>query len=192
MTAKDSAFLGLRSKQPEHKDAPEVASGIPNIDHRFGDGRAELIGIEILDTGGHRVGVLEANSTIVVRISARAKAAIKHPIIGFMLRNHLGVDFAGTNTAREGLDLPPMAAGEISTVDFHLEIPELYASTFSFSPAVAEGTLQAYTICDWIDNAVALQMAPGSAPIYGAIHLKCHVEVNRRLATSPAMAVSLE
>ena len=85
-----------------------------------------------------------------------------------------------------------MAAGEISTVDFHLEIPELYASTFSFSPAVAEGTLQAYTICDWIDNAVALQMAPGSAPIYGAIHLKCHVEVNRRIATSPAMAVSLE
>jgi len=192
MTAKDSAFLGLRSKQPEHKDAPEVASGIPNIDHRFGDGRAELIGIEILDTGGHRVGVLEANSTIVVRISARAKAAIQNPIIGFMLRNHLGVDFAGTNTAREGLDLPPMAAGEISTVDFHLEIPELYASTFSFSPAVAEGTLQAYTICDWIDNAVALQMAPGSAPIYGAIHLKCHVEVNRRLATSPALAVSLE
>lgn len=192
MTAKDSAFLGLRSKPHEHVDAPEVASRIPNIDHRFGDGRAELIGIDILDTAGHGVGVLEANTTIVVRISARAKSAIKHPIVGFMLRNHLGVDFAGTNTAREGLDLPPMAAGEISTVDFHLDIPELYASTFSFSPAVAEGTLQAYTICDWIDNAVALQMAPGSAPIYGAIHLKCHVEVNRRIATSPAMAVSLE
>ena len=45
---------------------------------------------------------LQPNSTIVVRISVRAKANLDRPIVGFMFRNHLGVDFAGTNTAREG------------------------------------------------------------------------------------------
>ena len=52
--------------------------------------------------------------------------------------------------------LPPMTAGEICTVDFYIELPALYASTFSFSPAIADGTLEHYAICDWIDNAVVL------------------------------------
>ena len=30
-----------------------------------------------------------------------------------MLRNQMGMDFAGTNTAREGYDLAPMEAGEV-------------------------------------------------------------------------------
>ena len=35
------------------------------------------------------------------------------PLVGFMFRNHLGVDFGGTNTAREGYELPPLLIGEI-------------------------------------------------------------------------------
>ncbi len=57
-----------------------------------------------------------------------------------MFRNHLGVDFAGTNTTREGHPLPRMMSGEICTVDFYIDLPALYASSFSFSPAVADGT----------------------------------------------------
>ena len=98
-----------------------------------------------------------------------------------MLRNHLGLDFAGTNTAREGFDLPPMAAGDIYTVDFHLHLPHLYPSAFSFSPAIADGTLLSYTICDWIDNAITLQMSKTNQPVYGHIHLPCRVELNRAL-----------
>ncbi len=75
---------------------------IPNIDHRFGDGRAEILGIAVCDDAGHKLNALDPHSTIVVRISVRAKANLDRPIVGFMFRNHLGVDFAGTNTAREG------------------------------------------------------------------------------------------
>src|SRR6202030_896270 len=100
------------------------------------------------DDRGCRRHSLEPNSTIVVRISVRAKANLDRPIVGFMFRNHLGVDFAGTNTAREGHHLLPMAAGEVRTVDFYIQLPALYASSFSFSPAVADGTLERYAICD--------------------------------------------
>ena len=94
-----------------------------------------------------------------MRISVRAKGEVAVPMVGFMLRNQLGIDFSGTNTAREGYELPPMQAGDIYTVDFHLELPELYPASFSFSPAIADGTLAGYKMCDWIDNALALQMA---------------------------------
>jgi hypothetical protein len=106
-----------------------------------------------------------------------------------MFRNHLGVDFAGTNTAREGKDLPPLLAGEICTVDFYIELPALYASTFSFSPALANGTLEHYAICDWIDNAIALEMERSDGPMYGQLHFPCRVEVNARIGTSAGVSV---
>ena len=134
-------------------------TAIPNIDHRFGDGRAEILGIAVSSTRWRsNLHSLQPNSTIVVRISVRAKANLDQPIVGFMFRNHLGVDFAGTNTAREGIRSAAAADGEICTVDFYLDLPALYASLFSFSPAIADGTLEHYAICDWIDNALVLPM----------------------------------
>ncbi|HLJ14313.1 MAG TPA: ABC transporter ATP-binding protein [Bryobacteraceae bacterium] len=164
--------------------APEVIDRIPNIDRRYGDGRAEILGIAVLDSGGHQAGELRPRTAVVVRISVRAKDNLAQPNVGFMLRNHLGIDFAGTNTMREGVDLSPMIAGDIYTVDFHIELPELYPSLFSFSPAIADGTLEQYAMCDWIDNAVVLQMTRGEQQIYGLIHLPCRVEVNARLGAA--------
>jgi ABC-type polysaccharide/polyol phosphate transport system ATPase subunit len=189
MVEKDSAYLLLK-KRPERKrgegvvQAPEVIEHIPNIDHRYGDGRAEVIGITVLDEHGRSAQLLEPLSRFVVRISVRAKDDVPLPIVGFMMRNHLGIDFSGTNTAREGYELPALSAGDVYTVDFHVDLPELYPSSFSFSPAIADGTLQSYKMCDWIDNAIALQMGHGEGQIYGFLHLPCRVEVNARMGGS--------
>jgi lipopolysaccharide transport system ATP-binding protein len=185
MAKKDAKYLEHDPSAHEHGvygNPTEIVEEIPNIDHRFGDGRAEILGIVICDESGRKREALEPNSTVVVRISVRAKSNIDRPIVGFMFRNHLGVDFAGTNTAREGHTLPPMLTGEVCTVDFYIELPTLYASSFSFSPAVADGTIEHYSICDWIDNAVALHMGPCDGPIYGHFHFPCRVEVNSRIS----------
>ena len=186
MSEKDRVYQAREFSAEEARVLPapqEIVEEIPNIDHRFGDARAEVIGITVLDAQGARVGLLQPNSTIVVRISVRAKENLDRPIVGFMFRNHLGVDFAGTNTARERQDLPPMLAGDVCTVDFYLDLPALYASSFSFSPAIANGSLEHYSMCDWIDNAVVLQMERSDQPIYGQFHLDCRVKVNAKLDT---------
>ena len=133
--------------------------------------------------------MLEPNSRIVVRISVRAKADLALPMVGFMLRNQLGMDFSGTNTSREGYRLEAMQAGDITTVDFHIDLPELYPASFSFSPAIADGPLSGYTMCDWIDNAIAVQMTRQESEIYGYMHLPCRVEVNARMGAEPDRAM---
>jgi hypothetical protein len=196
MSEKDSAYRratgpaaafppgGGASVESVPEGAPEVVESIPNIDHRFGDGRAEIIGIAVLDSEGRRLAMLESPSEIVVRISARAKDEIASPIVGFMLRNQLGMDFAGTNTSREGAALTPMSPGDVVTVDFRVQLPELYPASFSFCPAIADGTLEGYGMCDWIDNALALQMSRSEAGTYGFLHLPCRVDVYKRPAAS--------
>ena len=189
MSAKDRDYMahdlshlaGRERMQPE-----EVVIGIPNIDHRFGDEKAEILGIAVVNPDGTRATSLTPGSTAIVRISVKAKANLDRPIVGFMFRNHLGVDFAGTNTGRERTDLPPMMIGDVCTVDFYLDVPQLYASSFSFSPAVANGTLEHYSTCDWIDNAIVLQMEKAEDPIYGQMHLPCRVAVNERLGQGVA------
>ncbi len=187
MTEKDSSFVEQQAElrleaHSSAGQAPELVTTIPNIDHRHGDGRAEILGIAVLDENGIPAPMIEPNSKIILRISARAQAWIALPNIGFMMRNHMGIDFAGSNTIREGHELPPMGPGDTVTVDFHLEIPELYPSHFSFSPAIADGSLLNYKMCDWIDNAIVLQMGHGEGQVYGYLHLPCRVEVNARKA----------
>jgi ABC-type polysaccharide/polyol phosphate transport system ATPase subunit len=185
MVEKDSTYLTLKkpSERPAFASdqAPEIVDRIPNVDHRHGDGRAEVLGIALLDSYGRPIGLLEPLTRAVVRISVRAKEEISQPIVGFMMRNHLGMDFSGTNTSREGYELPPLAPGGIVTVDFHLDLPELYPEFFSFSPAIADGTLLGYRMCDWIDNAIAVQMGHSDGHIYGYLRIPCRVEVNARL-----------
>jgi ABC-type polysaccharide/polyol phosphate transport system ATPase subunit len=203
MTVKDSRYLEtgppaatVVSSSGRLPAPPEVVTRIPNIDHRYGDNRAHVTGIAVYDEFGTEVRLLMPSTKIIVRISALADEPVALPIVGFMLRNHLGVDFAATNTAREGHQLPALSPGDRLTVDFHLDVPELYPSEFSFSPAVADGTLNSYTMCDWIDNALILQMGHADAQIYGYMHLPCRVEVNGRLPrhspqSQPTVAASL-
>lgn len=189
MAEKDSDYLNLKPKPAATGAArvlaPEVVRDVPNIDHRHGDGRAEVVGIAVLEPSGARMNYLLPDSDCIVRISIEAKETIAVPNVGFMFRNHLGIDFAGTNTVREGVELPAMQAGDIYTIDFHLKLPALYPGSFSFSPAIADGTLVNYRMADWIDNAITLQMQPGEGQVYGYVHLPCRVEVNGRITGKP-------
>lgn len=190
MNEKDAGYRARRHEPTtaprEPSRAPEIVETIPNIDHRHGSGAAEIIGIAAFDGAGKSAAMLEPSQPLTLRVSFRAKRPLQSPNVGFMLRNHLGIDFAGTNTAREGIELPPMQAGAVATVDFRLDVPELYPGHFSFSPAVAEGDHLHYEMCDWIDNALALEMAHRGKPIYGYVHLPCEIVVNGRLS-SPAV-----
>jgi lipopolysaccharide transport system ATP-binding protein len=189
MAEKDAHYQALDVVHHPHEAnaAPvEIVDEIPNIDHRFGDAHAEILGIAVCDESGHRLSMLAPDSAIVVRVSIRAKSNLDRPIVGIVFRDQRGVDLAGSNTESEGYPLPPLMAGDISTVDFHLNIPTLYSTSISFSPAVANGTLERFNVCDWIDNAVVLQMTPPEGPMYGHFRFRCRVELNSRIGAAPS------
>ena len=168
-----------RSPDPDKTPvaAPEIVRTIPNCDGRHGNRDAEILGIAVLSEDGEPLPLLPQKARIVVRISVRARNEVALPIVGFLIRNHLGVELAGTNTALEDIELPALAPGDIYTIDFHLDLPELYPAHFSFTPAVANGTLESYDVCDWIENAVTLQAEKGRL-VYGFLHIPCQIRVN--------------
>jgi len=189
MAAKDARYQeqdALHHPPPPSGSVLQLVEGIPNTDRRSGDGRAEVLGIAVCDSNGLRLHVIPPESTVVVRVSVRARRNLDRPIVGVLLRNQLGLDFAGVNTANDGHPLPPLLMGEACTVDFHLDLSTLYTSSLSFSPAVSDGTLDRFAVCDFVENAVVLEMVPPTGELYGPSRFPCRIEVNARLGEGTA------
>jgi ABC-type polysaccharide/polyol phosphate transport system ATPase subunit len=153
---------------------PAFLTGIPNIDHRYGNGKARIEGIGVFGVEGNPAGSSSQGDRVCVRISVEFLDNVGHPNVGFMLRNRLGQDVTGTNVLYEGQRLPPAKAGDRLSVDFVMDMPFLHSGFYYFSPAVADGELNQYEMCDWIDNACAIELAERTTT-YG--HLRIPVRV---------------
>jgi hypothetical protein len=154
------------------------------VDHRYGNGNARIEGIGIYGGAGDAVSGVAQGDRICIRISVEFQADVAHPNVGFMLRNRLGEDVAGTNVMHEGMRLPPAHAGDRLSVDFIMDLPFLQAGFYHFSPAVADGGLNEYEMCDWVDNATVLEILQ-RAETYGHLRIPTRVRamtvLNNRL-----------
>lgn len=149
---------------PKHAGSFQLK--VPNIDHRFGNGKATIQGIELTDRTGTQTSVLDHESHLLVRLIIRFDAPVEFPLVGITLRDRLGVDISATNTDILGRQLPSAQAGQVYQCTFDLTLPWLQNGIYSISPAVADGLLEAHVMCDWIDNALTFEVA-GNNKVYG-------------------------
>lgn len=155
-------------------DHPETV--IPNVDVRYGNHKAEISGIGVYDERGHRINSVEGGQTILVRISVVFHQDVSQPIVGFMMKNRIGLYLTGTNTLMEGCRIPTRSKGSICTAEFRIRLPVLSTGNYSLAPAIAEGTLEDYAMCDWIENAYVLEIMTTKL-VHGLLRLPCDVEV---------------
>lgn len=153
---------------------PNFITHLPNVDHRYGNGKARVRGIGVYGaTGEHLSGVAQGDR-ICVRVSVEFEQDVAQPNVGFMLRNRLGEDVTGTNVANEGIRLPAARTGDRMSVDFIMDLPFLHPGFYHFSPAVADGGLDQYEMCDWVDNACAIDVNQ-RASTYGHLRIPTRV-----------------
>ena len=168
---------------------PQTVEGLLNIDARRGNGSAEIIGMTALDAEGRTASLMEAQQPLALRVSFRANEPLAKPNVALTMRNHIGLEFAVFDATLDGLDLHPMKPRETRTVDFLLDVPELYPGNFSFSPTVTDGPPGRAEVCDQVDNVLTLQMTHSGKPVYGYVRIPCQVTLNGRFG--PEAEVSL-
>jgi lipopolysaccharide transport system ATP-binding protein len=173
-----AAASALPSEAGGESLADSTETAIPNVDVRFGNRDAEIMGIGLYDEQGRRVNCAEGGQTILVRVSVLFQEDVQRPNIGFLLKNRLGLYLTGTNTLMEGHRIPPQAKGSTCTAEFRLQLPLLSAGNYSFAFAVADGTVEDYAICDWIENAFVLEVIPPKL-VHGLLRLPCEVQVKQ-------------
>ncbi len=157
----------------EYREPAQIVTSLSPGARRHGDGRAEVLGISVMDDRERPVDCVRTPARLVIRVSVRAKEAIRLPIVGMVMRTEAGVDFTGANTASEGVEMPPLEPGQVSTVDFRIRLPELAPGRFTFVPAVVEGTLLDFNLCALVEEAAELRVVPGDAPVRGYVRIPC-------------------
>lgn len=163
---------------------PAFIDHLPNVDRRFGDGRARIVGIGVFNDRGDPAGSVGQGDRICVRVSLEFVGDVERPNVGFMLRNRLGEDVFGTNVLYEGESMERAGAGDRVSADFVLDFPHLRSGYYYLCPAVADGTIDDYRHCDWVDNAFALEVVERSAT-YGHMRVPvraAHLVVSRSVA----------
>jgi lipopolysaccharide transport system ATP-binding protein len=164
-----------------------VESRIPNVDVRFGNRDAEILGMALYDEQGQPVNSAAGGQIILIRISVLFRKDVQMPNIGFLIKNRLGLYLTGTNTSMEGSSIPPQSRGSICNAEFRLQLPFLSAGNYSFTLAIADGTVEDYAMCDWIENAFVLEVIPPKM-VHGLLRIPCEVQVKRgRPITAPTV-----
>jgi lipopolysaccharide transport system ATP-binding protein len=151
-------------------DAMPVVRTIPNVDHRFGSAEATVLGVELLDADGHSTREIFGGQKATIRISVQFDSDIEQPIIGFTLRDRMGIEISASNTSFIERYLPQARKGQTMTSDFHVHFPLLSAGSYTISPAVAKGSILMHDMCDWIDNALAFSIRTQEL-VYGIVRM---------------------
>jgi lipopolysaccharide transport system ATP-binding protein len=148
-----------------------VVRTIPNVDHRFGSTEATVLGVELLDPNGNSTREVFGGQKAAIRISVQFNCDIEQPIIGYTLRDRMGIEISASNTSFIEHYLPPAQKGQIMTSEFQIDFPLLSSGSYSISPAVAKGSLLMHDMCDWIDNALVFTIRTQEL-VYGIMRMK--------------------
>lgn len=142
---------------------------------RRGDGRAEILRVETIGENGLPTMVWRSGELAVVRVCVRFREAVADPVIGIMIRTHIGLNVYGTNTELESLKLGPCAAGETLQIAFAFRCdlcPQEYTLTVaSHDP---DGVWH-----DWLEDAVAFAVSD-SRYTAGVANLRATVTLSAR------------
>jgi lipopolysaccharide transport system ATP-binding protein len=169
---KQAVSEGQQQVTPSQEALPPETV-IPNIDRRFGDERAEIIGIGVYDENNQKVTSIAHGRTVQIRVSVHFKARVPQPIVGYILRDRLGVDVGSSNTYIEGVLLPPGQPGDIYTVRFVVDLPLLCPGPYSLAVAISDGDANDHIWCDWVDNIFVLQVL-GEKLVYPIMRFPTH------------------
>lgn len=159
--------------------APAAAATLPQaeLEHytfRHGDGSAEVLKVNLLNSDGRAVELVESGEPVQVRMRVLFHTDVEDPVCGFMIRNRHGIHLYGTNTRLQNVDLDDVKRGEVLDVTFAFDC---WLAPDSYSIAVAAHSPDAISF-DWIDGARFFQVMSGT-PMEGVANLNAAVYVDR-------------
>jgi len=161
----------------EEKGLPLIST-IPYVHNRFGEGRAEILGIILHGDSGEVVNEVRSGQEVNILISAGFREDIEFPIVGVTIRDRMGTEITATNTSYENAALPPLKAGTAITVRLLMKVPALRPGSYSISPSVASGNIWEHEIEDWIDNAYIINVVETEL-VYGMMKWEFEIGYSR-------------
>lgn len=156
----------------------------PSYTFRHGNGDAEVIKVELLDTSRQRVAIVETGEQLFLRMYVVFQKAVEEPVFGFLIRNRHGIHLYGTNTDIQHAGVGPVEPGAVVEANFSFNC---WLAPDNYSIAVAVHSVDAISF-DWLDGTVFFQ-AISATPMEGVANLDA--TATTRKVSSDSLRASL-
>lgn len=124
---------------------------------RSGTFQALVNRLEVRNQGGAPSEVFQTGDILRLYIQILFLTPVRNPTVGVALRDRLGIDLFGTNTALHGLELGEFKSGQ--TASLELEMPlRLGYGDYSITVAIHEDETHLESCFDWTDNAATFRV----------------------------------
>lgn len=129
----------------------------------FGTGEARIFGVRFDDTKGQPLSLIVGGEAIVLTVDVFCNAALKGPIVGFIVKDRLGQVLFGDNTFLTTLDAPlVVGAGRRLRARFAFTLPRLPKGDYTVSAAIAEGSVVEHRQHHWMHDALSFKVQTSS------------------------------
>jgi teichoic acid transport system ATP-binding protein len=143
--------------------------------YRHGNGRAEVVGAELIDVATNRtVELVETGDALAIRLRILFKEDVAEPVCGFMIRNRHGINVYGTNTEQRGQPLGAVARGEIVEAVFTFNC---WLGQEHYFVSVAAHTPDGEAF-DWLDGVIFFRVSC-AVEMEGIANLNAEVTTRR-------------
>ncbi len=190
--AREQAYEAKRDSKDDVNDAElhPFDSATLNYLYRHGDRSAEVLQVELLDSSGSPVELIETGEPLTIRVVYVAHADMDEIVCGFLIRNKHGIHIYGTNTELQQVPCEPVRKDEITEVTFKFNC-SLASDLFSVSVAVHSNAAVSF---DWLDGCAFFRvMSPASMEGVANLHATAsrkRIGYNERNNESASRALS--
>ncbi|TKC91789.1 ABC transporter ATP-binding protein [Trinickia terrae] len=162
---------GHSAEDASNHATPEVPEAVPHeavsfLDGhtRYGDGRATIVDVIVMNAHGEATELLELHDPYTVRVIVRANADIERPAVGYSLRDFKGNQVVGAiNSNFPHVDMPSFEAGKTYCIDIS-GVNTLTQGGYTVSVGVESIVQQnkVHQFIDVLENARVFQSTFGS------------------------------
>jgi lipopolysaccharide transport system ATP-binding protein len=132
-----------------------------------GNQKIEILSVGLWDESGSveagavEVSAVEVGAVSVLRIHMRCHQDIDHPTVGFLIRDRMGYDLFGTNSAEMGYASGSFKQGQRVTFAFRCEI-NLGPGDYTVTVAAHSHKTHVDECYEWIDRILSFKVLPRS------------------------------
>ena len=157
--ARETAYAETSVAPADDEQVFSLDTVAPRSTFRHGNGDAEIVKVELLNTSRQQVEIVETGEQLFLRLYVLFHKAVEEPVFGFLIRNRHGIHLYGTNTDIQQAGIGPVEAGDIVEASFSFNC---WLAPDNYSITVAAHSVDAISF-DWLDGALYFQIVSATA-----------------------------
>jgi len=153
-------YEGVDSVIGKNADASDLGGKEPTLgkSKSFGTGKARISRVRLYSRERGETDVVFGGESVMLDLWVEAFEVISKPIVGFLVKNRLGIELFGENNLTLEKSLPTFKPGKSIKVSFCFSWPRLAAGSYAVTVAVADGTLEVHHQQHWIHDMLMVEV----------------------------------